>query len=129
MPSIIGIIPYAGIDLAVYSMLKEKYQQKFPGDHPSSVLLLCTLSIVVSSDFIACGALSSSMGAFVAYPFVTVRTRLQAQGMKGFNSLGYFLVLGRPVVYNGVSDCVQKIYKAENVFGFYRYFPFRFGAY
>jgi hypothetical protein len=23
------------------------------------------------------------MGAFVAYPFVTVRTRLQAQGMKG----------------------------------------------
>jgi hypothetical protein len=40
LPSIVGIIPYAGIDLAVFSILKEKYQRKYPGDKPSSVLLL-----------------------------------------------------------------------------------------
>jgi hypothetical protein len=49
MPSIVGIIPYAGIDLAVYSMLKEKYQQKYPGDKPSSALLLGWVQLMIQT--------------------------------------------------------------------------------
>lgn len=49
-------------------------------------------------------------GALVAYPLVVVRTRLQAQGMKG-----------RPIIYNGAIDCMKKIYSAEGLTGFYKY--------
>lgn len=42
-PNLFGIIPYAGIDLAVYETLKEYYLKKNvqQNDRPSALLLLC----------------------------------------------------------------------------------------
>ena len=45
----------------------------------------------------------------MAYPLQLVRTRLQAQGMKG-----------RPVVYSGMMDCFQQTIRADGFFGLYR---------
>ncbi|XP_031638384.1 calcium-binding mitochondrial carrier protein SCaMC-3-like [Contarinia nasturtii] len=68
-PNILGIVPYAGIDLAVYETLKRKYLKKHESDdeRPSFMVLL------------GCGTVSSSIGQLCSYPLALVRTRLQAQ--------------------------------------------------
>ncbi|KAI5730581.1 hypothetical protein M8J76_015370 [Diaphorina citri] len=69
VPNLLGIIPYAGIDLAVYETLKNSYFRKHDDDNEApSVLLL-----------LACGTASSTCGQVCSYPLALVRTRLQAQ--------------------------------------------------
>lgn len=69
IPNIIGIIPYAGIDLAVYETLKKKYFKTHSTDEQPSFWML-----------LACGSASSTLGQMCSYPLALVRTRLQAQG-------------------------------------------------
>lgn len=69
IPNILGIIPYAGIDLAVYETLKKKYIKNHPGYEQPSIFLL-----------LACGSASSTLGQVCSYPLALIRTRLQAQG-------------------------------------------------
>lgn len=71
VPNLIGIIPYAGIDLAVYETLKNTYISKYGGDsgqQPSVFLLL------------SCGTISSTCGQVCSYPLALIRTKLQARG-------------------------------------------------
>lgn len=68
VPNLLGIIPYAGIDLAVYETLKKKYLAHHQTEQPSFLVLL------------ACGSASSTLGQVCSYPLALVRTRLQAQG-------------------------------------------------
>ena len=71
IPNLLGILPYAGIDLAVYETLKQKYLSRFgaKGDNvPPAFTLL------------ACGTFSSCCGQVAAYPLALVRTKLQSQG-------------------------------------------------
>ena len=68
IPNMLGIIPYAGIDLAVYETLKKKYLSHYEKEKPNLLLLL------------ACGSVSSTLGQVCSYPLALVRTRLQAQG-------------------------------------------------
>jgi solute carrier family 25 (mitochondrial phosphate transporter), member 23/24/25/41 len=70
IPNLLGIIPYAGIDLAVYETLKKKYLAKHT-DHQGAPPILLLL---------ACGSASSTLGQVCSYPLALVRTRLQAQG-------------------------------------------------
>lgn len=72
IPNILGIVPYAGIDLAVYETLKKKYIAKYQrhNEQPGMLLLL------------ACGSASCTLGQVCSYPLALVRTRLQAQGNK-----------------------------------------------
>lgn len=74
IPNILGIIPYAGIDLAIYETLKKSYMEQYSDGRNPSVLAI-----------IACGAFSSSCGQVASYPLALVRTRLQAQGMSSKN--------------------------------------------
>ncbi|GAB0101026.1 SCaMC [Sergentomyia squamirostris] len=67
IPNMLGIIPYAGIDLAVYETLKKKYLSTQENKQPGLLLLL------------ACGSASSTLGQVCSYPLALVRTRLQAQ--------------------------------------------------
>ena len=69
IPNILGILPYAGIDLAVYETLKKKYLQTHHSDEQPSFYLL-----------LACGSASSTLGQVCSYPFALIRTRLQAKG-------------------------------------------------
>jgi solute carrier family 25 phosphate transporter 23/24/25/41 len=97
LASVVGIIPYSGVDLTVFSLLKDWYEERWPDSEPGVHVLL------------ACGAMATTCGQVVSYPLQLVRTRLQAQGMKG-----------RPVVYAGIWDCVRKTVAAEGLRGLYR---------
>ncbi|XP_024936609.1 calcium-binding mitochondrial carrier protein SCaMC-2 isoform X2 [Cephus cinctus] len=68
VPNLIGILPYAGIDLAVYETLKNNYLRTHEKNEQPAfwVLLLC-------------GTASSTAGQVCSYPLALVRTRLQAQ--------------------------------------------------
>lgn len=68
---VIGIIPYAGIDLAVYETLKKNYLAKHTEHQEAPQIWL----------LLACGSASSTLGQACSYPLALVRTRLQAQGM------------------------------------------------
>lgn len=72
-----GIIPYAGIDLATYETLKKKYLSQHGEDKAPQIWLL-----------LACGTVSSTLGQLCSYPLALVRTRMQAHGefMKIFPS-------------------------------------------
>lgn len=96
LASSLGIIPYASVDLTLFYILKDKFVKKFEKE-PGIFYLL------------SMGAFSGACGQFVAYPFALVRTRLQSQGM-----------INRPVIYNGVFDCIRKTVLNESVFGLYK---------
>ncbi|XP_017842412.1 calcium-binding mitochondrial carrier protein SCaMC-3 isoform X2 [Drosophila busckii] len=68
VPNILGILPYAGIDLAVYETLKRRYIASHDNNEQPSFLVL-----------LACGSTSSALGQLCSYPLALVRTRLQAQ--------------------------------------------------
>ncbi|XP_062398305.1 calcium-binding mitochondrial carrier protein SCaMC-2-A [Sardina pilchardus] len=69
VPNMLGIIPYAGIDLAVYETLKNSWLQRYGSESkdPGVFVLL------------ACGTVSSTCGQLASYPLALVRTRMQAQ--------------------------------------------------
>lgn len=84
IPNVMGIIPYAGIDLAIYETLKRSYishqsAEKQPG----------------AEVLVACAVISSTCGQLVSYPLSLVRTRLQAHA----------------VVIDGASESVTHILK------------------
>uniref|UniRef100_A0A8V0Y723 Solute carrier family 25 member 24 n=1 Tax=Gallus gallus TaxID=9031 RepID=A0A8V0Y723_CHICK len=69
IPNILGIIPYAGIDLAVYELLKTTWLEHYASSsaNPGVFVLL------------GCGTVSSTCGQLASYPLALVRTRMQAQ--------------------------------------------------
>uniref|UniRef100_A0A7S2WI82 EF-hand domain-containing protein n=1 Tax=Mucochytrium quahogii TaxID=96639 RepID=A0A7S2WI82_9STRA len=99
-PSILGIAPFAGIDLSIFNTLKHYWISTHPGatDGPGNIELLCM------------GATSSCTGAVATYPLQLVRTRLQTQGMNS----------NMPVKYNGMLDCFRRIVSTDGVRGLYR---------
>ncbi|XP_075230301.1 mitochondrial adenyl nucleotide antiporter SLC25A24-like [Lycorma delicatula] len=66
LPNMLGIIPYAGINLAVYETLKAFYQDKYGGNISSLVLL-------------GCGAVGSTCALIFCYPLSLLRTKMQAE--------------------------------------------------
>ncbi|KAI7746869.1 hypothetical protein M8C21_022247, partial [Ambrosia artemisiifolia] len=97
VPSLLGIIPYAGIDLAVYETLKQMSQKYvFVDSEPGPIAQL------------GCGTVSGALGATCVYPLQVVRTRMQAHQAKG------------AAAYNGMADVFKKTYKKEGARGFYK---------
>ena len=60
----IGIIPFAGVDIATFELMKQRLLEEYHGDPPPVSIL-------------AAGMLSSSVAQFASYPLSLVRTRLQ----------------------------------------------------
>ncbi|XP_040215829.1 calcium-binding mitochondrial carrier protein SCaMC-1 [Rana temporaria] len=69
IPNILGIIPYAGIDLAIYETLKNAWLEKYATDSANPGVLV----------LLGCGTASSTCGQLASYPLALVRTRMQAQ--------------------------------------------------
>uniref|UniRef100_A0A665VBE7 Solute carrier family 25 member 24 n=1 Tax=Echeneis naucrates TaxID=173247 RepID=A0A665VBE7_ECHNA len=98
VPNILGIIPYAGIDLAVYESLKNFWLSRYAKDtaNPGVLVLL------------GCGTISSTCGQLASYPLALIRTRMQAQAsVEGSEQLP-------------MSRMVKKILEKEGFFGLYR---------
>ncbi|XP_045623015.2 mitochondrial adenyl nucleotide antiporter SLC25A25 isoform X2 [Procambarus clarkii] len=100
IPNLLGIIPYAGIDLAIYETLKKTYVQHHKDNTNPSVFVIT-----------ACGAFSSSCGQLASYPLALVRTRLQAQ------VIAPGMVHDMPITMSGL---FRHIFATEGVFGLYR---------
>lgn len=92
VPNMLGIIPYAGIDLAIYETLRNIYTKRTGGADPGIFALL------------ACGTCSSTCGQLASYPLALVRTRLQAQ-REGHDTM---------------SGMFKKIIKQDGPLGLYR---------
>lgn len=60
----IGILPYAGVDIATFEVLKEYLLDEYDGAPPPYCIL-------------GAGMISSSIAQFASYPLALVRTRLQ----------------------------------------------------
>ncbi|XP_011040298.1 PREDICTED: calcium-binding mitochondrial carrier protein SCaMC-1-like isoform X1 [Populus euphratica] len=97
VPSLLGIIPYAGIDLAAYETLKDMSKTYILQDSaPGPLVQLC------------CGTISGALGATCVYPLQVIRTRMQAQPPND----------ARP--YKGMSDVFWRTFQNEGCRGFYK---------
>ncbi|XP_051827712.1 calcium-binding mitochondrial carrier protein SCaMC-3 isoform X3 [Antechinus flavipes] len=113
LPNVLGIIPYAGIDLAVYETLKNRWLQQ-DSHHSADPGILILL---------ACGTISSTCGQIASYPLALVRTRMQAQasveGAPQLTMLGLFRhILSREGVwglYRGIAPNFMKVIPAVSI--------------
>ncbi|KAG0664326.1 hypothetical protein C6P44_001055 [Monosporozyma unispora] len=102
---LMGIFPYAALDLGTFTTLKRWYinrQAKQMGVPPDK-LTLDNLAVM------PIGAFSGSVGACVVYPINLLRTRLQAQG-----------TYAHPYVYKGFVDCFKQTVAREGYQGLYK---------
>ncbi|XP_054737769.1 calcium-binding mitochondrial carrier protein SCaMC-3-like [Anastrepha obliqua] len=106
VPNMLGIIPYAGIDLAAYETLKRKYVSSHNVEQPSFLVLL------------ACGSVSSTLGQICSYPLALVRTRLQVKG--GNTNMQPTLGLSLRQNDDNMIGVFRNIVNNEGVFGLYR---------
>lgn len=97
LPNLMGIIPYAGIDLAVYETLKRYYLSHHSDKEDPGVVLM-----------LACGTASSTCGQIASYPLALVRTRLQAQGVTAGSKKDTMFTLFRTILTN---EGVQGLYR------------------
>ncbi|XP_032419453.1 calcium-binding mitochondrial carrier protein SCaMC-3-like isoform X1 [Xiphophorus hellerii] len=112
VPNMLSIVPYAGIDLAVYETLKLAWLNRNTGLSDPGVMVL-----------LGCGAVSSTCGMLASYPLALIRTRMQAQAsVKGSPKLSMLSLLRNIVtqegiagLYRGISPNLLKIVPAVSV--------------
>ena len=102
VPSLVGIIPYVGIDFMVYGELKQ-----FFASDPYMVALFAGPDSVYGK--LVAGAIAGVCGQTVSYPLDTVRRILQVQDVK---------LQGRK--YTGMLDCLVRVSREEGVAALYR---------
>lgn len=70
LPSVIGVIPYVGLNFAVYETLKDMAIKQYH----------CETERDLSSPYrLAAGGVAGTIGQTIAYPFDVVRRRLQVR--------------------------------------------------
>ncbi|PON71248.1 Mitochondrial carrier protein [Parasponia andersonii] len=97
LPSLLGIIPYAGIDLAAYETLKDMSKTYIVHDSEPGPLIQ-----------LGCGTISGALGATCVYPLQVIRTRMQAQQSNTADA------------YKGMSDVFWRTLQHEGYRGFYK---------
>ncbi|KAG0499897.1 hypothetical protein HPP92_004588 [Vanilla planifolia] len=114
LPSVIGVIPYVGLNFAVYESLKDWLVK--------SKAYMCEddqdLGVVTK---LACGAAAGTVGQTVAYPLDVIRRRMQMIGWKDAASV----VTGdgrtkAPIEYSGMIDAFRKTVRHEGFGALYK---------
>ncbi|XP_020105985.1 mitochondrial adenine nucleotide transporter ADNT1-like [Ananas comosus] len=115
LPSVIGVIPYVGLNFAVYESLKDWLVKSKPfglvGEDSD-------LSVVTR---LACGAAAGTVGQTVAYPLDVIRRRMQMVGWKDAASI--VTAEGRskePLEYTGMVDAFRKTVRYEGFGALYK---------
>ncbi|CAL1278405.1 unnamed protein product [Larinioides sclopetarius] len=125
LPNLLGIIPYAGIELSSYETLKKSYTARHPEiKEPGPMVLL------------GCGTASSSCGLIICYPLALIRTRLQAQAsqtQEAGTMIGVFKTIvkreGLAGLYRGITPNFMKVAPAVSInFVVYEYSSSRLGV-
>jgi len=104
VPSVIGVIPYAGLNFAVYETSKA-YLAMYHGHSSDGDL--------TTVEMLACGALAGACGQTVAYPFDVARRRLQVSGWQGVKQL--HADHGQAIRYRGMIDCFVRTVQEEGM--------------
>ncbi|CAF4109534.1 unnamed protein product [Rotaria sp. Silwood2] len=99
----IGIVPFAGFDLACYETLKRLYITSHNNQQPPIYVVL------------GCGALSSFTGQLVTYPIALMRTRRQGQIVPLPN-----MDQSKAHPMMPAKQMLKEIWHNEGVVGFYR---------
>ncbi|KAJ5106749.1 hypothetical protein N7456_003424 [Penicillium angulare] len=102
---LIGMFPYAAIDLTTFEYLKRALLAR------QARLTNCHEDDVPLNNFVtgAIGATSGGLSASVVYPLNVLRTRLQAQG-----------TVLHPATYTGIGDVARRTLAAEGPRGLYK---------
>ncbi|KAM8973225.1 mitochondrial adenyl nucleotide antiporter SLC25A23-like [Pelodytes ibericus] len=114
LPNLLGIVPYAGIDLAVYETLKNTWLQRYRAGTSADPGVLVLL---------ACGTVSSTCGQIASYPLALVRTRMQAQASIVDSPQLSMVALFRHIVakegffglYRGIAPNFMKVIPAVSI--------------
>ncbi|XP_060206887.1 mitochondrial adenine nucleotide transporter ADNT1-like isoform X1 [Lycium barbarum] len=114
LPSVIGVIPYVGLNFAVYESLKDWLVKT----RPLGLAQDTELSVITK---LGCGAVAGTIGQTVAYPLDVIRRRMQMGGWKNAGSV----VIGdgkskAPVEYSGMIDAFRKTVRHEGVGALYK---------
>ena len=99
IPSLVGIVPYAGIELSANSIIKENISSYLESRGQEAGVAVLLFS----------GMTSSTLAMFLTYPLNLIRTKVQANGL-----------LPKEKRYTGVSHIVKSIYQKDGWKGFYR---------
>ena len=98
IPTIVGIMPYAGVSFFIYESLKKHYYNK---NNNQELLIHYRLF---------CGAIAGACGQTFTYPMDIVRRRMQTDGIDG---KGY--------IYRNLLWTLSYVFKTEGFFkGFYK---------
>ncbi|XP_045672996.1 calcium-binding mitochondrial carrier protein SCaMC-1-like [Phyllostomus hastatus] len=95
--NVLGIIPYAGIDLTVYELLKNYWLEHYAANSVDPGLMI----------LLGCSTLSHTSGQIASFPLNLVRTRMQAQALEGKGT-------------TSMIHLIQDIYNKEGKTGFFR---------
>jgi len=107
LPSVIGVVPYVGLNFAVYETLKAEICHYSNYKNEQDIHILARLG---------CGAIAGSIGQTVAYPLDVVRRRLQMSGWEGHGGAA-----GVPsVAYRGMGDCFVRTVQEEGVLALFK---------
>ncbi|CAL8463897.1 g3432 [Coccomyxa elongata] len=104
LPSVIGVIPYVGLNFAVYETLKDSVLKLYELNDERELSTLSRL---------ACGGVAGTTGQTVAYPLDVVRRRMQMSGWQGAQEL--HAEGGHAVAYRGMVDCFVRTVREEGV--------------
>eukprot|EP00798_Chlamydomonas_sp_ICE-L_P031986 gene31986-33912_t len=101
LPCMIGILPYAGVDIAIFEMAREHLMDEYEGNPPHFAIL-------------GVGMVSSSVAQIVSYPLSLIRTRLQAQinllpAVAYMDTLQAQRLAKGPLKYSGMIDVIVKL--------------------
>lgn len=95
-PTLVAMMPYTGLDFAIYEQLKLLYLKRKKKEANLVVLLFI-------------GAFAGTVAQTACHPLDVVRKRLQLQGISG-----------RPVQYKSMVDAAVRIVKTEGFGALYR---------
>jgi len=102
--AIIQIIPYMGLNFAIYDVLIRYFKEQEDNQNA----LTTPKTYLISSSVVA-GAMSGGMSKFVVYPMDTVKKRLQAQAAQCSWRR-----------YKGLVDCLVTMAKQEGIPSLYK---------
>lgn len=103
---LVGMFPYAAIDLFTFETLKKKLiarNMKLTGAKHEEDALPNNFTLAIM------GGCSGAIGASAVYPLNLLRTRLQSQG-----------TAGHPRTYTGIVDVTRQTLKGEGVRGLFK---------
>ncbi|KAM8780571.1 mitochondrial adenyl nucleotide antiporter SLC25A24-like [Rhynchonycteris naso] len=97
LPNVLGIIPYAGIDLTVYELLKNYWIEHYAGNSVDPGIMIS----------LGCSTFSHTCGQIVSFPMNLLRTRMQAEALEEKET-------------TSMIHLIQDIYNKDGKKGFFR---------